>query len=135
MNIEISTPALLFPAISLLYLSYTNRFLALSALIRNLHGQSNGGDERHGQKIHAQIENLRFRLKLIKSMQLAGAISLVFCVASMGVLLLDVDLLGVVFFLFALVLMAYSLVALVLETLHSGGALKILLDEAEDRVG
>jgi len=135
MNIEISTPALLFPAISLLYLSYTNRFLALSALIRNLHSQSNAEDEKQGEKIRAQIENLRFRLKLIKSMQLAGAVSLVFCVSSMGVLLLDLDFLGVVIFIGALAMMAYSLIALVLETLHSGGALKILLDEAEDRAG
>lgn len=37
MSISINTPALLFPAISLIMLAYTNRFLALSGVIRNLH--------------------------------------------------------------------------------------------------
>ena len=37
MILEVSTPALLFPAISLLFQSYTNRFLDLAALIRTLH--------------------------------------------------------------------------------------------------
>ena len=40
MEIEISTPALLFPAVSLLLLAYTNRFLATAQLIRLLHRQS-----------------------------------------------------------------------------------------------
>ena len=39
MHVSLTTPALLFPAISLLLLAYTNRFFALAALIRNL---SNG---------------------------------------------------------------------------------------------
>ena len=133
MIIQLSTPALLFPAVSLLFLSYTNRFLALSALIRTLHGQWIKEQGGKSKKIPAQIDNLRFRLKLIKSMQVAGALSLVFCVLSMGVLLADWTQLGTVFFVAALVLMGYSLVALVLEAMNSGGALNILLDEAEDR--
>lgn len=37
MEISLTTPALLFPAISLLLLAYTNRFLTLAGLIRNLY--------------------------------------------------------------------------------------------------
>jgi Protein of unknown function (DUF2721). len=37
MEINLTTPALLFPAISLLLLAYTSRFLALAALMRELH--------------------------------------------------------------------------------------------------
>jgi hypothetical protein len=34
MDITLTTPAMLFPAISLLLLAYTNRFLALASIIR-----------------------------------------------------------------------------------------------------
>ena len=37
MEISLTTPALLFPAISLLMLAYTNCFLGLATIIRNLH--------------------------------------------------------------------------------------------------
>ncbi len=131
MNIQLSTPALLFPAVSLLFLSYTNRFLALSSLIRSLHDQWTDGGIKHKNKISAQINNLRKRLKLIKTMQIAGAISLLACVCSMGALIASLEKLGLVCFVIALVLMAYSLCALTLESFISGGALKILLDEAE----
>ncbi|OYW30964.1 MAG: II family cellulose-binding protein, partial [Chthoniobacter sp. 12-60-6] len=35
--LPLSTPSLLFPAISLLMLAFTNRFLGLAAVVRNLH--------------------------------------------------------------------------------------------------
>jgi hypothetical protein len=80
MTLEVSTPALLFPAISLLFLSYTNRFLHLSALIRSLHSDwLVRGDEL----LRDQINNLRRRLTLIRAMQLFGAVSLLLCVISM----------------------------------------------------
>jgi hypothetical protein len=37
MEITFNTPALLFPAISLLLLAYTNRFLAIANLVRKLY--------------------------------------------------------------------------------------------------
>jgi hypothetical protein len=37
MELNLTTPALLFPAVSLLLLAYTNRFLTLGTLIRSLH--------------------------------------------------------------------------------------------------
>jgi len=37
MELSINTPALLFPAISLLLLAYTNRFLAIANLVRRLY--------------------------------------------------------------------------------------------------
>ena len=41
MELSINTPALLFPAITLLMLAYTNRFLALASLVRSLHDEYN----------------------------------------------------------------------------------------------
>ena len=126
MTLEISTPALLFPAISLLFLSFTNRFLHLAALIRHLHSD---WLQRHDDALLAQIDNIRRRLKLIRWMQLLGAVSLLLCVVSMIAVLNGAGSLAVTSFWIALVLMGLSLLALVIEIYVSGGALAILLAE------
>ena len=128
MTLEISTPALLFPAISLLFLSYTNRFLHLSALIRCLHGD---WIERGDPLLRAQIDNLRRRLLLIRTMQLFGALSLFCCVISMLEVIGAQRIASLVTFLAALILMAISLACLVYEIWISGGALRILLNALE----
>ena len=127
--LEVSTPALLFPAVSLLFLSFTNRFLHLAALIRKLH---NDWLERGEDGLHMQIENLRHRLVLIRWMQLLGAVSLLLCVLSMVAVTWEFHRIAMGAFVAALVLMAGSLAALVREVAVSGGALKILLKELED---
>ncbi|MDF1752738.1 MAG: DUF2721 domain-containing protein [Verrucomicrobiales bacterium] len=128
-GVDISTPALLFPAVSLLFLSYTNRFLHLAALIRKLHQD---WLERRDETLRAQIENLRKRLVLIRWMQLLGSSSLALCVVSMVSILFDLTTLGVWTFLVALILMGGSLIILVFEIWFSGGALKVLLDRVEE---
>lgn len=129
MTLEITTPALLFPAISLLFLSYTNRFLHLSALIRHLHGDwLKEGDETSG----AQITNIRQRLILIRAMQLFGAMSLLLCVISMLGVISGYQSGAMVVFLLAVGMMATSLICLVYEIWISGGALKILLEAVEN---
>ncbi len=82
MQISINTPALLFPAITLLMLAYTNRFLALATLIRNLHTKYKQVAEDR-EMIRPQIRNLKRRLELTKQMQAAGIISFFFCVLCM----------------------------------------------------
>lgn len=82
---ELSTPALLFPAISLLLLAYTNRFLGLANVIRGLHQQIN---ETNKQLIARQIISLQLRIKLIIWMQILGVLSISFCVAAMFLLFL-----------------------------------------------
>ncbi|MEM1442423.1 MAG: DUF2721 domain-containing protein [Verrucomicrobiota bacterium] len=129
MTLDISTPALLFPAVSLLFLAYTNRFLHLAALIRNLHRD---WIELKDEALRAQIENLRRRLVLIRWMQLFGAVSLLFCVISMVAVLWEETPIGLVSFISALVLMGASLVCLTLEIWCSGGALHILLKRVEE---
>ncbi len=81
-QISINTPALLFPAITLMMLAYTNRFLALATLIRNLHAKYKQIQEDR-EIIKDQITNLKRRLVLVKQMQAAGIISFFFCVLSM----------------------------------------------------
>ncbi len=126
--LDLSTPSLLFPAVSLLFLAYTNRFLHLASLVRQLHRD---WTERHDDSLRAQIENMRRRLALIRWMQLLGAVSILLCVVAMVAVMLGADLVGWIAFLAALVLMASSLVLLVLEIACSGGALQILLNRVE----
>ncbi|MES2658379.1 MAG: DUF2721 domain-containing protein [Verrucomicrobiota bacterium] len=128
MTLEVSTPALLFPAISLLFLSYTNRFLHLSALIRSLHSD---WVEKGDAILRAQIDNLRRRLVLIRGMQLFGAISLFLCVLSMLGVFAKLQGPAICAFLAALLLMAVSLGCLIYEIWISGGALRILLNAVE----
>ncbi len=127
-QLEISTPALLFPAISLLFLSFTNRFLHLAALIRKLH--SDWLSHREPLLRH-QIENLRRRMALIRWMQLFGAMSLLLCVLSMVAVLASFHNPAFVLFTVALIFMGISLACLVYEVAISGGALAILLNEMD----
>jgi hypothetical protein len=131
---EISTPALLFPAISLLFLSYTNRFLHLAALIRQLHRD---WLERGSPHLRKQIDNLRVRLSLIRWIQLLGAISLFCCVTSMVAILGKAPGAGLAAFAIALGFMGFSLAGLIVEIALSGGALRVLLEEvgADDARG
>ena len=79
-RITLATPALLFSAISLLMLAFTNRFLALASLVRNLHALYK---EKPNEVLYGQIRNLRLRISLIRWMQILGITSLLLCVFSM----------------------------------------------------
>lgn len=81
MELSLNTPALLFPAISLLLLAYTNRFVALASLVRKLHDNYRQGKE--SIKIVEQIKNLRQRINLIRYMQGLGVFSFSLCVICM----------------------------------------------------
>jgi hypothetical protein len=84
MELQLSTPALLFSAITLLMLAFTNRFLAIATLIRGLH--KNYLKEPDQEIIVEQIHNLRRRLTLIKNMQLFGVFSFLMCIVCMFLL-------------------------------------------------
>ena len=96
MIITITTPAILFPAITLLMLAYTNRFLALSQLIRSLHK-----DYKHNHAIGTleQIKHIRFRVMLVRLMQALGVMSILMCTISIFSLLLDYQFIGILFYL------------------------------------
>lgn len=75
-----STPAILFSTVSLLFIAFTNRYIAISGLVRDLHTEF-AKDKR--KDVVPQIKNLRVRLKLIQTMQLISIISLLFSSGSM----------------------------------------------------
>jgi hypothetical protein len=79
-ELSLTTPALLFSAISLIMLAYTNRFLAYAAVIRNLHDKFL---KQQDPALIRQIKNLKRRLNLTRWMQIFGISSLLGCVLSM----------------------------------------------------
>lgn len=77
MEITFNTPALLFPAISLLLLAYTNRYLALANLIRKLHDEYMKGEKQ--LHLLKQIKILRIRINMVRQMQTLGVFSFLCC--------------------------------------------------------
>lgn len=130
MEITITTPALLFPAISLLLLAFTNRFIALASLVRNLKEQY---VRTHSTLLMSQISNLRVRLILIRNMQTLGISSMFMCVLCMFVLFAGELTIGKYLFAFSLVLLMASLALSIREIQISVNALKIELSDMEDR--
>ena len=130
MEFNISTPALLFSAISLLMLAYTNRFLALAALIRQFIRQFEEKQETH---ILKQIQNFKKRLKIIKYTQLFGVISFLLCVISMFSIFVNMILAAEIIFALSLITMFVSLLLSLQEVLLSIGALNIEMSKIEDK--
>jgi len=131
MDINLTTPALLFPTVSLLMLAYTNRFLTLATIIRGLYDRYNH-DERQNQNLLGQITNLRFRVYLIRNMQIFGVLSLLMCVVSMFALFAGWVMAGQWSFAIALILMIVSMLISLRELTISVGALDLLLTDLED---
>lgn len=129
MEITITTPALLFPAISLLMLAYTNRFLTLATIIRGLYDRYQNVPE---DNLVLQIANLRYRIYLIRNMQIFGVLSLLFCTISMFALFRGWIVGGQWTFGIALILMMVSMGISIRELMISVGALDLLLADMEE---
>ena len=122
---DLTTPALLFPAISLLLLAYTNRFLVLAQLIRQLHESE--GKNGHNMVLR-QIANLKKRLFLVRAMQTMGVSSFIACTISMFLLFLKRELSAEFVFGASLILLVASLVISLYEIMISTRAIEIELD-------
>lgn len=130
MDIEISTPALLFPAISLLLLAYTNRFLTTGQLIRALSSQAREDGIR---EFKGQIANLKKRLELTKWMQFFGVVSILLCTISMFCLFLGFYDIGKKIFGLSLITMCISLGISLWEVYISSNALDLELKDLTDK--
>ena len=128
MEIDLTTPALLFSAISLIMLAYTNRFLSYAQLVRTLKEQYM---ENPSVKA-AQIANLRKRLYLTRAMQVAGIGSLLLCVVSMFFVYIRLHLLSAYIFGLALILLIISLAISVYEIYISVKSLEIHLNDMHE---
>jgi len=132
MELTIQTPALLFPALSLLLLAYTNKFLAIASLIRSL---VSAYENKQGLGILHQIRTLRRRLMLIRWMQVSGVSSMLLCVITMFFIYEGWQVIAKILFAISLLLLMTSLVITLMEIALSAGALRVLLKDIEDRNG
>ena len=122
MEITLTTPAMLFPAISLLLLAYTNRFVTIAGLIRHF-----GKDDVEAAGTQEQIANFRKRIQYIKKMQEAGVFSFFLCVLSMLAIYLGYALVGSWIFALSLIFLLFSLWMSVKEIRISLEALDVFL--------
>jgi cobalamin biosynthesis protein CobD/CbiB len=129
MEVTLTTPALLFPAISLLLLAYTNRFLAIATLIRGLRKRY---EEQPDLDIFNQIQLLKKRIIVIRNMQAYGIASILACVLTMFMVYLELQTTAQILFGISLILMMISLLLTFRETLISVNALKIELKHTEE---
>ncbi len=130
-ELTLTTPALLFSAISLIMLAYTNRFLAYAAVIRNL---SDKYLEKKEDSLIRQINNLKLRLDLTRWMQIFGITSLLLCVLTMFLIYINQHIFAVWIFGIALLLLIVSLALLIREIQISAKALQHHLSDIEDHL-
>ncbi|MGF1637213.1 MAG: DUF2721 domain-containing protein [Cyclobacteriaceae bacterium] len=128
MHLNLTTPALLFPAISLLFLAYTNRFLSLANVIRSLHLRYK---EAPSENLLDQIKNLRRRVVIIRNMQVLGVLSFFFCVVCMFLIFNEQPVWAQHTFGLSLLLLMLSLAFSAYEIQISVDALKIQLSDME----
>ena len=128
MELAISTPALLFSTVSLLFIAYTNRFVSLSNLVRGLKIKY----QESGQDLYIkQIINLGKRIIYIRNMQLLGVLSLMMSIISIFLLIFDLNLYALIAFCSGLVCLFLSLIVASMEIFISVDALKIELSTLE----
>ena len=127
-ELTLTTPALLFSAISLIMLAYTNRFLAYAAVVRSLHDKY---QQEKDEVLIRQINNLRKRLYLTRSMQIFGILSLLLCVLTMFLIYIEQHVIAVWVFGVALLLLILSLALLIREIQISVEALEFHLGDIE----
>lgn len=129
LDINITTPALLFSAITLLMLAYTNRFLALAGLVRQFYSIY---AEKPDEKVYRQIQNFRKRLRIIKNMQFLSVLSFFFCLVCMFLIFANHILAADIVFALSIVLLMASLLLSLIEIFISVDALEVQLSDLEN---
>ena len=128
--LDLTTPSLLFSAISLILLAYTNRFLSYASVVRALKEKH---QQTHDPKDIAQLANLRKRLYLTRSMQILGILSLLLCVIAMFFIYVSWQIFAAWIFGIALLLLAASLCVCIWEINISVKALEIHLEDISSK--
>jgi len=129
MELSVNIPALLFPAISLIMLAYTNRFLALSNRVRVLHDKYQQQEQRH--ILFGQIKNLKYRIKLIQNMQTYGVATLLLSIVSMFFIFIDYQAIAKIVFGISLVTFSISIFLSLIEIRLSTKAIELELSDME----
>lgn len=131
MTLEYATPALLFPTLSLILLAYTNRFMSLAKLIRDLHATYL---RKQDKNILDQIKNLQRRIILIRNMTATGILAIFLCVGCMFLIHKGLNELAMYVFNTVMVLMLISLGMCLVEIIISTEALTLELSDISEHI-
>jgi len=129
MELSVNIPALLFPAISLIMLAYTNRFLALSNRVRMLHEKYQLMEQRH--IVFGQIKNLKYRIKLIQNMQTYGVATLLSSILCMFFIFIEYQAVAKFIFGVSLISFSISIFLSLIEIRLSTKAIELELSDME----
>lgn len=127
--LELSTPALVFPALSVLMLAYTNKFIAISKRVRALHAEHL---KNPSKRVHKQIKSLDKRMKYIRNMQICALSGFSSNIISIAMIFVGLDLFAMIFFSLGLILVLCSLIICIIEIYLSVQAMSVLLEEDMD---
>lgn len=123
MNIDLTTPALLFPAIAILMLGYVNRYVSTANVIRTFKKDYDTGYKH--TDILKQIAILKRRIELSRFMISISAVGLMLACLSMYLLFAEITQLGNGVFGLALLAMIISILVSLYETQLSNKSLMI----------
>lgn len=129
MEITLTTPAILFSTVSLLYVAYTTRFVAISNLIRSLKARF---QENHEDAVLQQISNLRIRVLLIRNMQFAGISSLIMSAVTMIFIYFGEQGIASILFGISMIFLVYSMLLAAREIWISVESLNIELNSIDE---
>lgn len=128
MQLSLSIPALLFPAISLSMLAYNARYLAIAALIRQLHKEFK---QTESKSVRLQVKQLEKRLNIIKNMQAVAIISFLLSAITMFLIYIEQEFWANTVFGASLLALMISLILSLIEVQLSTRALAIQLTDME----
>ena len=124
MILDISTPALVFPAVTLLILAYSQRFASLSHMIRQFSEEKKVHDS---EVLEAQLRNFNRRIHLVQRTEAFGVLGLIMSMISSLALFAQAELLGMICFVMSLSLILLSLTFALWEIMLSTEALHVLV--------
>lgn len=130
-DLSLTTPALLFPTISVLLLAYTNRYIAISNRIRALYTQYK---TEPAEGLLQQISILKKRILLIRNMQITGIGGMFSAAFTMFLIYNGASGWAHTFFGISLVLILISLSLCTVEVYLSNKALLVQLKDIEHLV-
>lgn len=111
-------------------LAYNARYLAIAALIRNLHAKY---EENPSDKVRIQVQKLRKRLTIIKNMQAVAILSFLLAVITMFLIYIELDFWANLVFGISLLALMISLILSLIEVQLSTKALSIQLESIEKK--
>jgi hypothetical protein len=131
MELTLSTPAILFPTISLLLLAYTNRFISIGNRLRTLHDRYTSNQTKGLLK---QISIFKKRIRMIRDLQLVGIGSLFFCVLTMLLIFENYMVAAKLVFTTSLIMLLASFTIAAYEIIISTHAMNIQLQDIEQEL-